>query len=296
MYISSTGLSYTQQQRFQPPPHNGRYSVTVNQNYVIGSTVIQVGCSDSLHNTTDFVYGIISSENYFTMSNVSGVVSLAINARDLPGGGPHEATINCTYNDRPGTVQPVLVVTYQLENMYVPMFTNGDQVLNVSVREDHIETEGPSIANLTVTDEDLEPCNIVTIAIVAGNDEGNYRIGSQSGILELNNNLDYEGHPEKYTLTIQATNIQCGNRRYSDQLIVCVNVIGIDNEHPTFQQHMYTFTFDEGQQPLNFVQLRCSDSDSPGALIVYEEGYAQNESPFMNLDYEQQISYNLTFT
>ena len=71
---------------------------------------------------------------------------------------------------------------------------------------------------------------------------------------------------------------------------------------------MYTFTVDEEQQPLDFIQLRCSDSDTQGAQIVYEEGYAQNESPFtINhqtghvsateiLDYERQISYNLTFT
>ena len=92
-----TGTSCKQQQRFQPPLHNGRYSVTINQNYVFGtwkhSIVIQVGCNYSLHNTTDFVYGITSSENYFTMNNISGVVPLAINACDLPGDGSHSAII-----------------------------------------------------------------------------------------------------------------------------------------------------------------------------------------------------------
>ena len=92
MNLSAGPFSYAEQQdtpQFHPAPHNGRYSVTINQNYVIGSIVIQVGCTDSIHNTTNFVYGIISSENYFTINNVSGVVSLAINAHDLPGSGPH---------------------------------------------------------------------------------------------------------------------------------------------------------------------------------------------------------------
>jgi hypothetical protein len=286
-------------------PRDGRYSVTINQNYIIGSTIIQVECNDSLHNTTEFVYGIVSS-NYFTINNVSGVISLVINGRDLPESGPNTAIIYCNSydNNLANTVQ--LAVTYQIENVHVPMFTSVDQVLNVNVREDHTEREGPIIAHLNVTDEDLDPCNIVTFAIVSGND-GNFRIGSRSGIIELNNDLDYDSHPEKYTLTIQATNTECGDRRYSDELIVCIYVVNIDDEHPTFQQHIDTFTFDERQRPLNFVQLRCLDPDSPGAGIVYEEGYAQNESPFEishqtgnvsateNLDYEQQISYNLTF-
>ena len=185
---------------------------------------------------------------------------------------------------------------------------DGDQVLNVSVREDHIEREGPIIAQLNVTDEDLEPCNIVTYTIEDGNNDGNFRIGSQSGSLELNRNLTYESHPDKYTLTIRATNTECGDRRYSDEATVYVFVMDINEEHPTFEQHMYTFTFDEGQQPSDFVQLRCSDSDSPGAQILYEASFSQNENPFTinhwtgyvsateSLDYEQQMSYNLTFT
>ena len=269
-----------------------------------------MGCTDSLHNTTEFVYEIVPMNN-LTINNVTGVISLAINARDLPGRGPHTAIIYCSNNDNlSGTVQ--LAVTYRIQNIHVPMFTNGDQVLNISVREDHTERYGPIIARLNVMDEDLEPCNIVTFTIVSGNNDGNFSIRSQcgSGIIELNNDLDHNSHPEKYTLSIRATNTECGNQRYSDELTVCVNVVSIDDEHPMFQQHMYTFTFDEGWQPLDFVQLRCLDSESPGAQIVYEEGYAQNEceSPFaINhqtgyvsateiLDYEQQISYNLTFT
>ena len=290
--------------QFHPPPHNGRISVTINQNYVIGSEIIQVGCNDSVHN---FVYGIISSENYFAINNISGNVSLVINARDLPGGGPHTAIIYCTYADNGHSSTVQLSVSYQIENKYVPRFMNGDQVLNVSVREDHIEREGPIIVQLNVTDEDLEPCNIVTYTIEDGND-GNFRIGSQSGTLELNRDLDYESHPDKYTLTIRATNTECRDRRYSDEIIVCVYVVDIDDEQPTFEQHTYTFTFDEGQRPVTFVQLRCVDSDSSGGQIVYEEGYSQNKSPFTinhqtgyvsateNLDYERQMSYNLTFT
>lgn len=204
-----------------------------------------------------------------------------------------------------------LAVSYQIQNMHVPRFTNGDQLLNVSVREDHTEREGSIIAHLNVTDDDLEPCNIVTYyhAIVSGNHDGNFRIGSQSGQLELNNDIDYESHPNKYTLTIkpQTNIVEIGDIQTNSQYI-CIYVVDIDDEHPTFEQHMYTFTFDEGQQPLNFVQLRCLDSDSPGTLIVYEDGYAQNESPFtINihtgyvsateiLDYKQQMSYNLPLT
>ena len=54
---------------------------------------VHVGCSDSIHNNTNFAYGIVSSENYFIINNANGAVSLAVNARDLPGSGPHTAII-----------------------------------------------------------------------------------------------------------------------------------------------------------------------------------------------------------
>ena len=200
------------------------------------------------------------------------------------------------------------MVHYEIQNEYVPNFTHGDQVLDLWVREDHIEREGPVIARLNATDDDLEPCNIVTFTIASGRNDGNFRIGSENGVLELNRNLNYDNHYRKYNLTIQATNTQCGDKRYSDQTTVCVYVVDVDDEHPTFEQHMYTFTFDELQQPNNFVQLRCLDPDTLGAHIVYEEDFTSEENPFVinhrtgnisatqPLDYEQQTSHHLTFT
>ena len=180
-------------------------------------------------------------------------------------------------------------------------------MLDVWVSEDYMKTQGlNAIAQLNVTDEDLEPCNIVTFTIASGNDGGVFRIDSQTGILEITRELDYDTQ-RKYNLTIQATNTECGERRYSAQVTVCVYVVDIDDEHPTFDQRLYTFEFDELQQPNNFVQLSCSDTDTPGAQIVYDEGFPTQEYPFAvnhrdgyisttrALDYEQQTSYHLTF-
>ena len=201
-----------------------------------------------------------------------------------------------------------LIVHYEIENEHVPIFTHDDEVLDLWVREDHLEREGPIITQLNITDEDLEPCNIVTFTIVNGNIDGNFRIGSDSGVLELTKNLNYDYNHHKYNLTIQATNTQCGNRQYSDQTTVCVYVVDIDDEHPTFEQHMYTFTFNEVQQPRNFVQLRCLDPDTVGVQIVYEEDFTSGGNPFtinhrtgnvsatQPLDYEQWRSHHLTFT
>ena len=196
---------------------------------------------------------------------------------------------------------------YQIENEYVPRFTYRDQVLDVWVSEDYMKTQGlNAIAQLNVTDEDLEPCNIVTFTIVSGNDGGVFRIDSQTGTLEITRELDYDTQ-RKYNLTIQATNTECGERRYSAQVTVCVYVVDIDDEHPSFDQRLYTFEFDELQQPNNFVQLSCSDTDTPGAQIVYDEGFPTQEYPFVvnhrdgyvsttrALDYEQETSYHLTF-
>ena len=261
---------------------------------------------DSPHNIT---YGISTTNTFVTINSTTGVVSLIVNARDLPGGGPFTSILYCKYTDIDSSTATVeLRVHYAIENEYVPVFTHGHQALDLWVREDHIEREGPIIAQLNVSDDDLEPCNIVTFAILSGNSDGNFRIGADNGVLELTVNLNYDYSHHKYNLTIQATNTQCGDRRYSDQIIVYVYVMDIDDEHPTFEQHMLTFTFNELQQPRNFVQLRCLDPDTAGVQIVYEEEFASGENPFVinhqtgyvsaiqPLDYELQTSYHLIFT
>ena len=296
---------------FNPPPYNHRYPITINQNYVANGPVYNANCISSnatftaIDQELDIMYGIVTS-NYFTINSTSGVVSLSIDAKDLPVPGPVTAILYCKYPESESSSTVELSVRYRIENVHVPKFDHGDQVLDVWVREDHLQAQGHFVAQLNVTDDDLEPCNIVTFTIASGNVGGVFRIGSQTGTLEITTELDYDTQ-SKYNLTIRATNTECGQRRYSAEISVFVYVVDIDDEHPTFDQHLYTFEFDELQQPTNFVQLRCSDIDTPEAQIVYEEGFPLHEHPFTinhhngnvsttaMLDYEQQTGYHLTF-
>ena len=297
--------------RFQPRPHNHRYSTTINQNYVFGSEIFDANCIAPVSNATgnqsqEFVYGMTSSE-YFMINRTNGVVTLSIDARDLPPGeGPFTTILycNCINSDRTSRVE--LSVAYEIENEHVPRFTHGNGTLDVWITEDHVETVGSFITQLNITDDDLKPCNTVTFVIEAGNVDRTFSIGSRTGVLEVIGELDSDVR-HKYDLTIRATNTECGQRRFSVQTTVCVYIQDIDDEHPTFEERIYTFLFDEGQQPVNFVQLRCSDVDTPGVHIVYEEDYLLPEYPFTinhftgyvsateYLDYEQQTSYHLTF-
>ena len=302
---------YNDVPQFQPPPHQNRYSITINQNYIAGRMVFPVQCTGDATNTStkrDIVYGISSSENYFTMNSTSGVVSMNISARDLPGDGPFTAIIHCGYADVTDVNIAEISVRYQIENQYVPHFMHGGQILDLWVREDHLMRNGSVVTKLNVTDEDLDPCNIVTFEILSGNADGTFTIGSENGVLQLNRELDYDTNP-KHNLTIQATNTQCGDRRYSVRTSVCIYVEDIDDEHPTFRQHLYNFSFTEGisPPPINFVQLQCSDADTPNAQIVYRKHFTQDGYPFdidlrtgnvsatQVLDYEEQAFYNLPF-
>lgn len=297
--------------QFQPEPHDHRYPITINQNYVAGSILFIAECVAPFSNATqqpqDFIYRLTSSDHeYFAVNSTSGVISLTLNAQDLPGGGSFTAILYCTCVHSNGAATVELSVRYQVENEHVPRFTHG-QTLDVWVREDHVEQLGSIITQLNVTDDDLKPCDIVTFTIVSGNDNGTFRISSQSGILESNWKLDYDSQ-QYYNLTIQATNTECGQRRYSTQTQVYIFIEDIDDEHPTFENHMHTFTFNELHQPENFVRLACVDLDTPGAQLVYDEDYSLDEYPFtvnhrtgyvsatQNLDYEQQTLYHLVFT
>ena len=71
--------------------------MTINQNYVIESEVFQVMCvdRDDIQNDTEIVYGIIPEDN-FRINNESGVISLRIDARDLPGSGARTPLISAS--------------------------------------------------------------------------------------------------------------------------------------------------------------------------------------------------------
>lgn len=304
------------QLQFYPSPYNHQYSTTINQNAEAGSPIFYALCVAPIDNTTEdnpheITYGISTSsttDTFVTINSTTGVVSLTVDAQDLPGRGPFISIFYCKYaNIESSTATVELTIRYVIENEHVPVFSHGE-VLDLWIQEDHLEREGPIIAQLNITDEDLKPCNIVTFTIVAGNNDRNFRIGSDNGVLELTKNLNYDYNHHKYNLTIQATNTQCGNRQYSDEITVYIYVVDIDDEHPTFEQHIYNFTFDELQQPRNFVQLRCLDPDTVGVQIVYEEDFTSGENPFVinhrtgnvsatqPLDYEQRISHHLEFT
>ena len=295
--------------QFHPLPDNHRYPITLNQNHIAGSVIFTAECVARISNNTrqqlqDLVYGITSTE-YFIVNSTTGDVSLTIDARDFPGGGPFTAILYCKYADSDGTSTVELSVRYEIENIHVPKFTHGE-VLDVWVREDHTQTEGHVIIQLNVTDDDLKPCNTVTFTIESGNEDGMFRIGSKRGVLENSMQLDYDTQ-HKYNLTIRATNMECGQRFYFAQATVCIYIEDVDDEHPIFDQRLYLFNFDEQEQPNNFVQLNCSDVDTAGAQLVYEEDYTQGENPFtidhrtgyvsatQSLDYEERTSYHLVF-
>ena len=304
--------------QFQPPPNDNRYRITINQNYVVGSVIFQAQCGGVDTGTPNnvshpnheehLIYGLISMENYFIINSTNGVISLNITAGELPGDGPFTAIVFCRFDNVGGSSTAELVVSYQIENEHVPQFSHGHPIIDIWVREDHVDNYGTVVVDLNVTDDDLDPCNIVTFEILSGNDDRTFRIDSHDGVIELTRGLDYDSIP-KYNLTVRATNTQCGTRLYSAQTFVCVYVEDINDEHPTFLEHLHNFTFVEAQsRPVNFVQLQCVDVDSPGTPIVYDEGFRTGENPFeinyqsgyisatQTLDYEQQTFYHLTFT
>ena len=287
-------------------PFDNTYPITINQNYDIGSTVYDAHCIGNTSDSRDIVYGLLSSHDYFIINSTSGVVSMNVSARDLPGRGPFTAILHCRYASAQGAATVQLSVQYRLENEHVPRFTHEGQIVDVWVREDHVQNMGPVVIQLNVTDGDLSPCDIVTFQITSGNEGDTFRIDSQTGILELNAELDYETNA-KYNLSITATNTQCGDRLYSAQTFVCVYVEDVNDEHPTFTQHVYNFSLSEKQQPTHFAQIQCIDADSPEVQIFYDKGYVDGEYPFeidyqsghlsatQTLDYEQQTRYHLTF-
>ena len=130
-------------------------------------------------------------------------------------------------------------------------------------------TVGTIIADVNATDGDVGTAAEISYSISAGNEQNRFSIDGVSGELRLVNGLDYETTP-MYNLTVTATDN--GTPPLSSDVLVSIQVIDINDNHPVFSQSVYRGHLLEnllaGQSITTVV---VSDEDSPvNARFVLE--------------------------
>ena len=282
---------------------SGKYKASINQNDLRGHPVVSVQCffNESTSEEISIEYTLENSGgDYFSINQSSGLVTLAMDALSFPIVGEYSAIVSCHVSERASTT---LMVTYTIENEYPPVFTHNDTI-EVWIEEDHNVTEDPLVVMLNATDEDLGGCGQITYLIYSGNKGEVFHMNSTSGVITLRSELDYEESSE-YELTVVALNRHCQAVYARTMVTVHVHVININDEQPSFAQHVYNVSISENERPRNFLKLSCSDPDTSPQNIVYVRQFqhkpfvVHHETGYISatraLDYEQQDSYVLTF-
>ncbi|XP_078090888.1 cadherin-23-like [Mustelus asterias] len=143
---------------------------------------------------------------------------------------------------------------------------------------------GALVGTAAFSDGDL-PENNVKYSIVGGNTDvpPKFYIESDSGRIRLLNILDRETH-DTYTLTVKAVDMNNDLqidplRQRSSSAIVTVNVMNVNDEPPVCEPEYYEKTiYSTVTSP--FIQLQCSDKDSPDHELSYSIVGANVENLF----------------
>ena len=136
-----------------------------------------------------------------------------------------------------------------------PVFSPLNYVISVS--EGAIL--GSKVATLNVLDQDSEPNNNqVRLSFESGNIQNTFRIVGNDIILDRS--LDFESR-NQYQLRVTASDNGSPALTASQSASVTVNVRGINDNEPVFQQTQYTKDLNEGLVSQLLVTVRATDSD-----------------------------------
>lgn len=112
----------------------------------------------------------------------------------------------------------VVMLTVADCNDNVPVFSSPEYHAQVSENS----PVGTRLVQVTAHDPDLGTNGLVKFDIISGNSKGHYKLDPESGLLVVNQSLDYEQDP-KYILTIRA----CDGGEFSEKHKVAFTVVFI---------------------------------------------------------------------
>lgn len=125
----------------------------------------------------------------------------------------------------------------------------------------------------TVSDRDAGKNGQVLIYIVGGNENGEFKINPESGMLYTNTMLDAEKKPF-YTLTVSAIDQGNTGTRKQSSAKVKINIEDRNDENPVFETPTMTVWVDENEPAGTIVaKVKATDADSnDNAYISYSIG------------------------
>ena len=274
------------------------YTASLAESEPVTSSVIVLECSDADTVGQPLSYSI-SSGNDAGYLNVGGTSGSIFIAKLLDAETQQKLDVMVDVSDGTFTTRVRVKITVLDANEHEPVFL---PVTTTTLKED---TEvGSTLYTLTATDSDVSNTTFI-YAIVGGDVDSHFIVGSTTGVIQLQKGLDRE-MVDTYTLTLQvADGIGIGVLSSTIELIFVIE--DVNDNYPTCDQSTYTITLPEGSLNQTLVRPICSDLDTVASpMLNYKIISGNEEGKFAiddstgklnligDLDYEITTMYTLT--
>ena len=229
------------------------YTVTVSEDSIIGSDVLNLSCSDA--DGDNLEYTIVGGSTVFqlTQSDTHMITLSQMAPVDLDTFSTHNIHINIS--DGKHSSQLAVFVYIEPVNEHVPVFNQS--MYNCSVSEK--ASIGSVLCTVIAEDDDTGADGNITYSISNGNEQNTFAIDSISGGLVLAGFIDYE-LVQEYLIVIEASDN--GQSPHTTSVQVRITVLDSNDNAPIISP-LITSTITENAPVGSVVTaLECSDADS----------------------------------
>ena len=248
---------------FAPEFERDKYSVTISEGEVIGSTILQVFATDQdLGHNAEIIYSIVTDTQDFIIDQNDGTIS--VNGHlDREQQAVYELYIEARDKSPENPLSSQVQVTVHLEdvNDNIPLFT--PTVYQVRIREDL--PVGSVVMIITAQDPDLNGGGTVRYSLQDGTAD-KFDVDRLTGTIRIAASLDYETQ-QIYNITARARDR--GEPSLTSVCQVIIEIIDVDENlfSPEFDDFVYEAHVEENL-PVNttVLQLTALDEDVDNIL------------------------------
>ncbi|XP_075458244.1 protocadherin Fat 2 [Ascaphus truei] len=213
----------------------GHYTVTVFDNTTVKTPIAVVFARDPDEGlNSEVLYSLPNSANgLFSIEETTGVTRLEKPLDDM-----EEAVIELAAcakdrgSPRPLSTCTTITVSVVALSYFRSVFGSPEKM--ILVPED--QALGSELLNLSELTQGMEENVKIKYEILNGNENGMFRLNSDTGILYLNRSLDFEVR-HQYYLSVEGTRVS--STPLSDVTVVVVNVTDVNDHEPIFNQEEY---------------------------------------------------------
>ena len=290
----------------EPVFNQSSYRASIKENIGPGAYVAQVKATDADYGRFGKIsYSIISISgngnedginNYFVISNDTGVIRVGPHAKIDREKGPRKLTLQVAASDEMEVSSKMSsIMTFGSSTgrrmisvpIYITIEDVNDNKPSFSLKEFEATTLGHAdgssnqipVIQVTASDPDDGINGAVAYRIISGNTNGVFEIGPTTGLISaMKSPLDVNPDINEYQITVEARD-ENGHGPFTDEAVVKVKVIQVNRHKPKFLFPSTPFVeiFENSKPGSKVVRVQAFDED-PGYNGVVKCSFKVNGS------------------